>query len=570
MSSYPPQWQHFLRDVFLKSEGGYFFSGGIDNLFGVIDRVWAEEIPKIPQAEIDRQPTASREQLERIRHAAPGDRMALARAWMHSVGRETAAFGGGSQPESGRPMRSKEWAEPGGNQALVAASQDLALGIIYREYMLNSGFSDLPVDDKNLFTIVDAGARHGVPFAYGMLGRAIVDSGIVTEPQLNGALLNSVERRHLAIRDEGERNLLGHVISLDLPKGSQYAATKLKDGEGKPLKDERGYELVSAKPGYPYGTQAGWRAIADLLKDVTPQQNAMLFDAYGKWRRTFITNQPNKDIVDGELTRIALLHGNPSLALQRMNAYHEGGLAAYQTVAGQQESGEPIRPAHGLPNEALDNSILVQTATQYPGFNVSPNDIGRKFVYLQLPQNMGTFAYTVKYEEGWVANKDNPKKAERRIVPLVDEYSLPKDVEFLRKGERSADKTFTNTFDDSPALHWRDPKTGKPSTFVIGPADTEMALERQENRLLAGWLPGNDKSIVIMDGQEQLDPAYSAKLGFNGAHPEQAKSWSSPVAAKIVAIEMTSGPVEAPQIKPASLNAPSANGRSGGRSGPLR
>lgn len=269
--SYPAEWRPFLQQ-FLRHEGGYVRTGTMETLFGLIDRTWVEHLPNVPQSEINAQPEPSRSMLNGIRSAPAGQRIGLVREWMRTVGRETHAMDGRPQPESGIPRQSKEWTEAGGNRALVAATQELSSGIIYRGYIVDAGFGALNVNRDTLASIVDAGARHGVYFTWAMLAKAGETSGLY---------------------DQATTNRLGWLDSAQLPVSASY-----REGQG----------------GYNYTRRAGQReTIAAINAGLTPERQSAFQDEVGYWRRVFVTNpRDGEEIKQWDLQRIADFHGSPS------------------------------------------------------------------------------------------------------------------------------------------------------------------------------------------------------------------------------------------------------------------
>ncbi len=490
--SYPAKWKPFLRDNFLHHEGGYVKTGSMETLFGVIDRVWVDAIDRVPQTEINAQPRPSGDMLRAIKALPKGQRMGPVREWMRMVGRETHAMNGHEQPNSGLPLQSKEYVAAGGNGPLVAASQELALGIIYRDYIKGAGIENLQVNDKMLFTVVDAFARHGTFFGYGMLGRAVVDSGVASETQLRDALVRGLDKAPIKkVTDAENRDTMGYVSSQELPRGANYR----RGGRG-----------------YGYTVTASWPEMAALVNRASGPQKDLLFDAFGSWRRSYITNQDDPSIVVGDMKRIEDHHGNPSTALARIAAGKAGLVKDVGATPDDNYYPPSFLPATG------ENLALVQLRSD--GW-MNPN----YEVAVQLPGLAKPLIYSLRTEE----RRD--KDGNMKTIHVADKIiSKPDGLEILWPEQKSQLNGKMHNYSDTIVAVWKT-GDGKLMDIALPPRLNELAKEDNQNT----WF-GMNSSQFSFDRKGRLAPASSAQLKFTGPGQEMMFVPTPPISLAVLGI----------------------------------
>lgn len=474
---YPAKWQPFLRDVFLTSEGGYVKTGSLETLFGVIDRVWVDALDRVPQAEINAQPEPSRRMLNDIRALPENKRMGPVREWMRMVGRETDPMGNGKQPESGIPLRSKEWAEEGGNKALVHHAQELALGIIHRDYIVGGHFEYLPLSQQTLCTVIDAAGRYGVAAAWTMVTKSARLSGYITERQMNE---------------------LGYTESKDMREGDTYG----KDGGGK------NYTIVSRR-----------KDVGEAMKLMHDgEMDSRFFDAYGFWRRNYVNNHTPENERAGDNQRVDHQHGNPSAARERMAAWRtdvppnaamadariaarNGGLVKEtgQLANAASAASSTVSVALGPPQQATE--VYVQNAKEWLG---SPQ------LALDIPGH-GVIHYSLLERSGYI-RADGSEKFERGDVMVLDKViNKPEGVYVVRPGKQALG--ITNGYTDATILVWKD-ADGKVQPLVLTPEMHRSALAVSMRYEWGGLAYADDFATKVVDGQVRLDPNGSATLNF--------------------------------------------------------
>lgn len=478
--SYPATWRPFLRDVFLKSEGGYVKTGSMHTLFGVIDRVWVDAIDRVPDGELTNLP-----ELLRIKHLPESQRMAPMRAWMQSIGRELQPMGNGKQPESGQPLRSKEWAEAGGNKALVHRAQEVALGIIHRDYIVGGHFDTLPLSQETLCTVIDAAGRYGVAAAWTMVTKAARLSGYITERQMNE---------------------LGYTESKDMRAGDTYD----KDGGG----------------GYNYTVVSKRKAVGDAMKLMhDSEMDSRFFDAYGFWRRNYVSNHTPVNEREGDMLRVEHQHPNTSAALARMAEWRtdrpenaaitdariaakSGGLVQGTTqLAGANAGGSVISMQLGDPKPAAE--VYIQNARQSGWFN---KDYGTLQLAIEIPGH-GVVHYGLKETRGMI-RPEGSDKYELGDVMLLDPkkiYAKPPGVHVVPPGKRALG--VTNPFTDATLLVWKDAE-GKVQPLVLTPEMHRGALAISMRYEWAGLAYADDFATVGEGANKRLDPKGSAILNF--------------------------------------------------------
>ena len=489
--AYPAEWQPFLRGVFLKSEGGYVKTGSLETLFGVIDRVWVDAIDRVPDAELENVP-----QLLAIKKLPKAQRMEPMRVWMQSVGRELNPLGNDTQPESGVPLRSKEDVKINGNASLVHNVQEVALGIIHRDYIVGGHFEHLPLRHETLCTVIDAAGRYGVAAAWTMVTKAANLSGYITDKQMNE---------------------LGWTDAQFMREGATYGA----EGGGK------NYTIKSRRKDVGEAMR--------LMHD--DEMDGRFFDAYGFWRRNYVSNYAPENEKEGELLRIEHQHGKPSEVLARM--------AAWRTDIPENKAMAVARIEAKL---MTHNVALVQKEQGFWAQGVA----------VQLPDDRGVVRYSVKVERASVNEGGKPVLRE---VPVLDQIigELPAGVELVREGKKSNDGEYRNPYTDTAVLFWREHGTNKPQYLPLGGEFNKLALELPKNLAwYAALTPDDTATIITMAGKKVLDPRYSAKLGFDPGDPTKSPSWSEPPQAGHATTYFAETPPLDPQVS-ATLPQPAAS-----------
>lgn len=478
--SYPEKWRPFLRDVFLKSEGGYVKTGSMHTLFGVIDRVWVDAIARVPDGEL-----AGLPELLRIKHLPESQRMAPMRAWMQSVGRELQPIGNGQQPASGQPLRSKEWAEEGGNKVLVHNAQEVALGIIHRDYIVGGHFDSLPLSQDTLCTVIDAAGRYGVAAAWTMVTKSARFAGYITERQMNE---------------------LGYTDAKDMRTSGTYD----KNGGG----------------GYNYTVTSKRKAVGDAMRLMhDPEMDSRFFDAYGFFRRNYVTNYTPVNEREGDMLRIEHQHPNTSAALARMAAWRtdmpanaaiadariaakSGGLVQGTTqVADAATGGAVISVQLGDPKPAAE--VYIQNARQGGWFN---KDYGTLQLAIEIPGH-GVVHYGLKETRGMI-RPDGSDTYEPGEIMLLDPkkiYAKPAGVHVVLPGQRALG--VTNPFTDATLLVWKD-ADGKVQPLVLTPEMHRGALAISMRYEWGGMAYADDFATVGEGANTRLDPKGSAILNF--------------------------------------------------------
>ncbi len=462
--SYPAQWRSFFVNHMLPFEGGYVPTN--DSIFGILKENWADLIMKIPQAEINRQSPYLKAQLMEIRQAPAGERLDKTVEWIRDVARHTHAWGNKTQPASGKPYRSEEYASAKGNPAYLSAVHELAFGIFYRDYIQGVGITDLPVQHRIQETVADISVRYGTAHSYALLVKAMEDSGVISSQQMN---------------------TWGWVRSEDLPDGPTYQ---------------------QSGAGYRYTLTSTRREIAAALEGATPQQQQVLFDYYGKWRRTYDAHKDNQKERVGDDKRTYALHDNPSAALGRIGAAEASGLAVWKGDAVEAARALASYPAT-VGQGASENVALVQMRD---GWLTSP-EIG-----LELP-GFGRMVYEVKTitkEDGTTVHVMGDVKKDEGVlkdkIEGVDYEILPINAVSKLNGK-------AHNFQDTVIVVWRLPD-GKLMDIAIPPRLNELALQGNQNT----WLGFINASEFTLDDKGRLSQEYSAPLQFTDASHDMVLS----------------------------------------------
>lgn len=470
---YPAEWRPFLRGVFLTSEGGYVKTGSMETLFGVIDRVWVDAIDRVPDAELANVPG-----LQAIKDMPKSQRMGPMRAWMQKVGRELQPMGNGKQPESGQPLRSKEWVEVGGNATLVHQAQEVALGIIHRDYIKGGHFEHLPLSQETLCTVIDAAGRYGVAAAWTMVTKAANLSGYITDRQMNE---------------------LGWTEAKDMREGATYGG----DGGGK------NYTIASRR-----------KEVGEAMQLMhSPELDKRFFDAYGFWRRNFVSNHAPDNEKEGDMLRIQHQHGNPTAALARMASWRTDQSAnwfkANAAIAEKEFSrvhalSEPVEGSLGravvsipLPAARPAAHVYVQNASDGVLF-------GTKQLAIDIP-GYGVFHYGLRESDGQIRAEGSDTFVAGKVMLLDPEkiYHQPNGVHVVPPGKQALG--ITNNFADSTMLVWKD-QDGTVQPLVLTPELHRSALAIDMRYEWGGLAYPQDFSSR-MDGQTvRLEPNDSAML----------------------------------------------------------